>query len=573
MKRLKLLPLVAIALVGCLDGTGPRRPGGPNAEISDGAHGTTHKFFFFLPPMVPNPTLTGTFPTGTFNRFLSPVVQICELAGASCGSTPVVIATFTTTTGPGSETVRLTGEQYEVNWHTNEFTLNPIIDYRIRVLVEGVELGFADVNVGSTGKELRNVNTNEEIPLVDGRTLPIKFRIEFGAVDYCPNSADACARATVGTDGGQLVATDDDGVPLAFADFPPGWTSVPREVVIAQIVRGCGVEGGEVCGPGEGPLKGAPAGVRQYPLFFEYTTDPPSSPETPFNLPVRIGVCNVGAGDDSEGFEFHPPHRETTFLALGATEDHGFTILDVAPTGDLLGACMNVEPIPGGGIDEIGLNRLDGWQGLLARAGGFAANLLAPRALEAVVLVDGGMGGSTDFFSPVGTVDIGTTELTLISGNGAIGTLDPNNQFTTDGGETFQQAFIITPNLLYSIIPGTNYIGRAADGSGPEIVEGGTPPSTRYRTSFTLPEGFSEAALTIDIHADNVAQIFLNGTQIGEQTPFEEIFPHFQDPAETFSTANPALFQAGSNVLEFVIYNFFGPTGFDYKAMVTFRSH
>jgi hypothetical protein len=42
-------------------------------------------------------------------------------------------------------------------------------------------LGYADVNVYASAKAAKNANTGEEITLKDGRTLPIKFRIEHGA--------------------------------------------------------------------------------------------------------------------------------------------------------------------------------------------------------------------------------------------------------------------------------------------------------------------------------------------------------------------------------------------------------
>src|SRR5262245_40727240 len=67
--------------------------------ISDGAHaGNTG--FYFLPPLVANPTYTGVFDAG-----LSPEVQICRLGATGCDGAP--IAVYTTTTGPGSETVRV----------------------------------------------------------------------------------------------------------------------------------------------------------------------------------------------------------------------------------------------------------------------------------------------------------------------------------------------------------------------------------------------------------------------------------------------------------------------------------
>lgn len=166
---------------------------------------------------------------------------------------------------------------------------------------------------------------------------------------------------------------------------------------------------------------------------------------------------------------------------------------------------------------------------------------------------------------PVGITQAQTTAtITLVSGNGPIGSLDAANQFTADGGVTWQQAYVVAPISSYHVIPGTQYISRSPNLSGPLHA------ATRYRTTFALPGGFSEPALTVDVHADNVATLFLNGVQIGQQ-PFAEIFANFQDPAESFATADPTLFLEGTNVLEFEIHNFTGPTAFDYKATVSFN--
>jgi hypothetical protein len=107
-----------------------------------------------------------------------------------------VIAQYTMTTGPGSETVRLAAAQqnYAVNWHTDTFNLDPAKHYRISIFVDAFRLGYADVDVVGTGKELKNVDTNQYIALVDGRTLPIKFRIETGIV---ASVAVAPASATI----------------------------------------------------------------------------------------------------------------------------------------------------------------------------------------------------------------------------------------------------------------------------------------------------------------------------------------------------------------------------------------
>lgn len=149
----------------------------PQFDIQDAVHSAGNAHFFFLPPMTPQPAFAGTF-----DATLSPVVRICEWTGSSC--VVPLMAEFTMSSGPGGEAVRMSpdDQMYAVNWHTDLFALDPAKIYRIRILVSGTELGHADVDVVNSGKELKNVNTGAYIGLVDGRTLPVKFRIEQGAV-------------------------------------------------------------------------------------------------------------------------------------------------------------------------------------------------------------------------------------------------------------------------------------------------------------------------------------------------------------------------------------------------------
>jgi alpha-tubulin suppressor-like RCC1 family protein len=220
--RLKLiLPIVAVTLVSCTSDriASPetaRLGGWTNKIISDAVHSGGKPHFYLLPPMVSNPTVSGTF-----DAALAPSVVICAWTSGSCGST---IATYTMTSGPGGETVQLTtDEHYRANWHTNEFDLDPTATYRIRVLVGDIELGFADVDVVNSGKELKNVNTNEYIPLLDGRTLPIKFRVEQGflaRIEVVP------AEATVGLGSTQqYVANLTDLHSMTLTDIPVAWSS------------------------------------------------------------------------------------------------------------------------------------------------------------------------------------------------------------------------------------------------------------------------------------------------------------------------------------------------------------
>src|SRR3989454_1380264 len=185
MNRSRLLMCAAAMLAAaCQDRQAP--PGAPSFLIQDAAHGG-NPHFYWLPPMTRQPSFTGTF-----DAKLSPTVEIRELpAGTACGARDPI--TFTTTTGPGSETIRVDGEMYIVNWHTKAFNLNSACTYRIRFLVAGLELGIADVDVVDNGAQLKRVDTDEFVALLDDGTLPIKARVELGAVTFAlTGDATAC---------------------------------------------------------------------------------------------------------------------------------------------------------------------------------------------------------------------------------------------------------------------------------------------------------------------------------------------------------------------------------------------
>jgi len=178
-RALALLTLVLAS--GCRDSGAPRRfaPLRPAAQLLDAGHGAGNPHFYFLPPLV-----AASSPTAVFDASVAPftAVEICEWTGSAC--VLPLLARFTTTSGLGSETIRVSidDEQYIVNWHTDECALSTDKIYRVRVLVAGAELGHADLDVVASGKDLRRVDTGEYVGLVDGRTLPIEFRVEQGAV-------------------------------------------------------------------------------------------------------------------------------------------------------------------------------------------------------------------------------------------------------------------------------------------------------------------------------------------------------------------------------------------------------
>jgi hypothetical protein len=146
----------------------------------------------------------------------------------------------------------------------------------------------------------------------------------------------------------------------------------------------------------------------------------------------------------------------------------------------------------------------------------------------------------------------------LVSGGGPVGTTDPYTDISIDGGETYQDATVVTPHFYYDVLPGTAWISDSWSGLNSQVT-------ALFRRSFALPRTATAAELTVCLHSDNAARVTLNGTLLGAQAE-AEIFENFQNPAECF-IGTPG---SGDNVLEFAVRNFTGPMGLDYRATVTY---
>lgn len=122
--------------------------------------------FAFLPPMVNDAEFSVTFDAG-----LSPVVEICETT--ACDQ---LHASFDMN-GDGSERVRIDeeDEHYIVNWHLRQTGAEAGQTYRVRVLVNDLVLGHADVHVVRNGREANEHRSAGEIAVVANQTLPVKF--------------------------------------------------------------------------------------------------------------------------------------------------------------------------------------------------------------------------------------------------------------------------------------------------------------------------------------------------------------------------------------------------------------
>ena len=205
------------------------------ALISDHAHNGGTRGFYFLQPLVPPP-----FATGVFEPRLAPEVRIDQVHPTT-GATLGTVVTFNSHTRVHGAKVRRNVRRghYVVRWRTDDYNLSPTSTYRIRVLVEGRELGFADIDVVRTRNEFRHVDRNEYVPLKLDSTLAIKFRIETQAVDR---------------DGDGVIDWRDNCPDVANGPGGPGYPGWPH-----LPPWGCDPDGAE-CDPDEGDCGAPPAG-------------------------------------------------------------------------------------------------------------------------------------------------------------------------------------------------------------------------------------------------------------------------------------------------------------------------
>ena len=176
LKRVVCAALICLPLAACEVSKTVSDPltDGPTLRIADAAHnGDQH--FYFLPPLAWQPEYTGDFDASQ-----QPQVNICEVDGTDC----VDVVTYSTGVESHGAILKADpqGEFYHLNWHTNLFELTVGSVYRIRVLVNGSAVGYLDVLLVEHKSSLRSAGRDGLIPLVDGRTAPIKFRIEQGVV-------------------------------------------------------------------------------------------------------------------------------------------------------------------------------------------------------------------------------------------------------------------------------------------------------------------------------------------------------------------------------------------------------
>jgi len=340
MRRALSLSLTAMLLfaVGCRE-TGPSGSSattGPEAVISDGATGTSagtgadgqaNSHFFWLPPLVPEPDSSLL---GTFDPTLHPTVRImCEAstdpAVTDCDGSRV-IATFDVGSGltVGTDHYQAELDTKAVDPPLATSSGDTTTTYRIEVLTPpfGDALGgpyvfgVADFQLGASGQDARNVETGSMIGLKDGRTLPIKFRLDreaqgeelkqngvlAGLVDGALCQSDCSATVLEPDDTTEASLYDSNGTELTALLAPPGAVDEPTVLIIDR--RDAGPNGD--CAPGATLVKDACYRYVLSPDLGDAFTSPPTYD---FNVPVRYGICPDPDGPDVSGGVLDPRWR------------------------------------------------------------------------------------------------------------------------------------------------------------------------------------------------------------------------------------------------------------------------
>jgi hypothetical protein len=392
MKRIVLLSAACAVLVACQDQRSPTGVKPPWALLRDGANNAGNPHFFFLPPLVSQPSVSGVF-----NPNLKPIVVICELDvsknPAACSGAPPI--------NPGPVTADLTGQQYKVNWDTRQSGISVDKFYRIQVFgsPNGLLLGFADVDPVSNGSELKNLSTGDFIGLVDGRTLPIKFRIELGAFATSGRCID-CAEQTV-TNTGATFATNTG---FAGALFPAGWLPNGFDQVVVTIERvtvdNSSTDPSQRC---------IPFDQTQFEGCYRFRTNPDVGN---FARTVTVGVCLTLPESD-------PRHSALQLFSVEEPigESPDIRVLPNAPA-----PFVQCEGFASAGSKASPFGNFARWLG----------HWLSPRQLFAAHL---GAGGLTGSFSRIGWAAPPSPSGVLYgvnSGDDGLSTMDP-----ATGAETF----------------------------------------------------------------------------------------------------------------------------------------
>src|SRR2546425_324580 len=373
MKHWAFVVIATAAIAGCTERQVLQSPslGRPVALILDGAHDGDPDFFF-LPPLVPDPSNGPNFDAGKFDATLSPTVEVCRLTGDPRAGPVFCVANAALVFGPANAILDPTTQQYRVNWDTKSPTLlDPSQFYRIRVRGAAGKSVLGSLDVDPVDLGIKNLRSGDVVQFLDGRTLPIKFRIEQG--ERCTLNAD-CVTQVVAAGGATIITSEaGGGVTGGGVAIPPDALDPGEEitVTISRLDR-------QPCLP--------QLDIAQFEGCYQFTANPPLSARTHntgrFNTDVVVAICVERPVTITEAQE--------RLLQLHAFDvGQGVRVLPNASA-----AFLPCEPnrFPTGG-----LGARPGWRGMLDRL----TALAVPQPAYAS-MVHLGVGGSSFCFIAIG---------------------------------------------------------------------------------------------------------------------------------------------------------------------------
>ena len=238
MNRARLLvSLVGLALVACQDNqpVAPTVPDGPVFQIRDGHDVGGNPGFFFLAP-IRRLADDATVPKTGFNPDLAPVIEVYECRGTSATGCVLPLGALKSRITKTSGIPLLNRlyvlpnfHEYAALWDTKNLALRTDRTYRIQVLVGGQVLGFADVDVVRTIRELSQVDRDAFVPLLQNFILPIRFWIGNNAL-----CTGACSSETITLAAGGTVELDAAGEVFKF-DIAVGTTATSGGQPVTEV--------------------------------------------------------------------------------------------------------------------------------------------------------------------------------------------------------------------------------------------------------------------------------------------------------------------------------------------------
>jgi len=163
-----------------------------------------------------------------------------------------------------------------------------------------------------------------------------------------------------------------------------------------------------------------------------------------------------------------------------------------------------------------------------------------------------------------------TQTLTILGGNGGQGDLDPYTEYSLDNGTTWHQAYLTGGDGIsnptgcghpWGFVSGTNcWINQDP------LNTVGINTTTLYRVRFNVPADAVNPTASIEMKADNHADVSLNGQSLGS---FEGA-PLAGNPAPTAVFASAV--HPGLNEIRVNLIDWGGIVGFNYKIVLSMDS-